>query len=241
MKQLNNFAKTKLSVIIPVYNEARFIDIVIKKVKSIKLPGDIAKEIIIINDGSTDETFKILEKHKADPAIKIFQRDINRGKSSAVRLGIEMSTGDIILIQDADLEYNPDDYPQLIGPIIKNEASVVYGSRFKGTIENIPLINRIANILSNITVNILFHKKITDIHTCYKVFKRDILKNIKITSKRFTFDTEVTDKILKLGYEIYEVPIRYNARTQKEGKKITWLQALEAYWGIIKYWFENRV
>lgn len=240
MKQLNNSAQTKLSVIIPVYNEERFIDIVIKKVKSIKLPGDIAKEIIIINDASTDDTGKVLEQYNSDSAIKIFHQEKNMGKSSAVRLGIEMSTGDIILIQDADLEYNPDDYPQLIGPIIKNEASVVYGSRFKGTIENMPLINRIANSLSNITVNILFHKKITDIHTCYKVFKRDILKSIKITSKRFTFDTEVTDKILKLGYEIYEIPIRYNARTQKEGKKITWFQALEVYWGIIKYWFENR-
>ncbi len=241
MKQLNNFAKTKLSVIIPVYNEARFIDTVIKKVKSIKLPGEIAKEIIIINDGSTDNTSKILEQYSSDSAIKIFHQEKNMGKSSAVRLGLEKSMGDIILIQDADLEYDPDDYPQLIGPIIKKEASVVYGSRFKGTIEYIPLINRIANILSNMTVNILFHTEITDIHTCYKVFKRNILKNIKITSKRFTFDTEVTVKILKLGYEIYEVPIRYVARTQKEGKKITWFQALEVYWGIIKYWFRNKV
>jgi glycosyltransferase involved in cell wall biosynthesis len=235
MEQLNNSAKTKLSIIIPVYNEERFINTVIKKVKSIKLPGDIAKEIIIINDASTDDTGKILKQYSSDSVIKIFHQEKNMGKSSAVRLGIERSTGDIILIQDADLEYAPDDYPQLIGPIIKNEASVVYGSRFKGTIEYMPLINRIANILSNITVNILFHTKITDIHTCYKVFKRDILKNIRITSKRFTFDTEVTVKILKLGCEIYEVPIRYAARTQKEGKKITWFQALEVYWGIIKY------
>jgi glycosyltransferase involved in cell wall biosynthesis len=241
MEQLSNSAEIKLSIIIPVYNEARFISTVIEKVKSVKLPDNIMEEIIVIDDGSTDDTGKILEQHNNDSAIKIFHQEKNMGKSSAVRLGIEMSTGDIILIQDADLEYNPDDYPQLISPIIKNEASVVYGSRFKGTIENIPLINRIANILSNMTVNILFHKKITDIHTCYKVFKRDILKNIRITSKRFTFDTEVTVKILKLGYKIYEIPIRYNARTQKEGKKITWFQALEVYWGIIKYWFGNKV
>jgi len=241
MKQLNNPTETKLSIIIPVYNEARFISTVIEKVKSVKLPDNIIEEIIVIDDGSTDDTGKILEQYNSDSAIKIFHQEKNMGKSSAVRLGIAMSTGDMILIQDADLEYDPDDYPKLIGPIIKNEASVVYGSRFKGTIENIPLINRIANILSNMTVNILFHKKITDIHTCYKVFKRDIFKKIEITSKRFTFDTEVTDKILKLGYEIYEIPIRYTARTQKEGKKITWFQALEVYWGIIKYYFGNKV
>lgn len=243
MKQLNNFAKTKLSVIIPVYNEARFIDIVIKKVKSIKLPGDIAKEIIIINDGSTDETFKILEKYKADPAIKIFQRDINRGKSSAVRLGIEMSTGNVILIQDADLEYNPDDYPKLIEPIIAHKSSVVYGSRFKGTIKRMRLINRIANIVSNATLNLLYSTKISDVNTGYKMFKKDVLNGIKLISNNFTFETEITAKLLNRGYKIYEVPIGYTARSKKEGKKISWLKALQMYWGIIKYRFktDNRI
>jgi len=236
MEQLNNPAKTKLSVIIPVYNEARFIDIVIKKVKSIKLPGDIAKEIIIINDASTDDTGKILEQYNSDSAIKIFHQEKNMGKSSAVRLGIERSTGDIILIQDADLEYNPDDYPKLIEPIIAHKSPVVYGSRFKGTIKGMHLINRIANIVSNITLNLLYNTKISDVNTGHKVFKRDVLNDIKLISENFTFETEITAKLLNRGYEIYEVPIGYDARSKKEGKKISWLKALQMYWGIIKYW-----
>ncbi len=236
MEQLNNPAKTKLSVIIPVYNEARFINIVIKKVKSIKLPGDIAKEIIIINDASTDDTGKILEQYNSDSAIKIFHQEKNMGKSSAVRLGIERSTGDIILIQDADLEYNPDDYPKLIEPIIAHKSPVVYGSRFKGTIKGMHLINRIANIVSNITLNLLYNTKISDVNTGHKVFKRDVLNDIKLISENFTFETEITAKLLNRGYEIYEVPIEYDARSEKEGKKMSWLKALQMYWGIIKYW-----
>jgi len=236
MEQLNNPAKTKLSIIIPVYNEERFIDIVIKKVKSIKLPGDIAKEIIIINDASTDDTGKILEQYNSDSAIKIFHQEKNTGKSSAVRLGIERSTGDIILIQDADLEYNPDDYPKLIEPIIAHKSPVVYGSRFKGTIKGMHLINRIANIVSNITLNLLYNTKISDVNTGHKVFKRDVLNDIKLISENFTFETEITAKLLNRGYEIYEVPIEYDARSKKEGKKMNWLKALQMYWGIIKYW-----
>jgi len=241
MEQLNNPAKTKLSVIIPVYNEARFIDIVIKKVKSIKLPGDIAKEIIIINDASIDDTGKILEQYNNDSAIKIFHQEKNMGKSSAVRLGIEMSTGDIILIQDADLEYNPEDYPKLIEPIITHKSPVVYGSRFKGTIKRMHFVNRIANIVSNITLNLLYSTKVSDVNTGYKIFKRDVMNDIKLMSNNFTFETEITAKLLNRGYKIYEVPIGYDARSKKEGKKISWLKALQMYWGIIKYRFENIV
>ena len=241
MKQLNNSAKTKLSIIIPVYNEARFINTVIRKVKSVKLPGDITKEIIIINDASTDDTGKILEQYNSDSAIKIFHQEKNMGKSSAVRLGIEMSTGDIILIQDADLEYNPDDYPKLIEPVITHKSPVVYGSRFKRTIKRMHLINRIANIVSNITINLLYNTKISDVNTGYKIFKRDVLNDIKLISKNFTFETEITAKLLNRGYKIYEVPIEYDARSKKEGKKMGWLKALQMYWGIIKYRFENII
>lgn len=241
MKQLNNSAQTKLSVIIPVYNEERFIDIVIKKVKSIKLPGDIAKEIIIINDASIDDTGKVLEQYNNDSAIKIFHQEKNMGKSSAVRLGIEMSTGDIILIQDADLEYNPEDYPKLIEPIITHKSPVVYGSRFKGTIKRMRFVNRIANIVSNITLNLLYSTKVSDVNTGYKIFKRDVMNDIKLISNNFTFETEITAKLLNRGYKIYEVPIGYDARSKKEGKKISWLKALQMYWGIIKYRFENIV
>jgi len=239
MKQLNNSAEIKLSIIIPVYNEARFISTVIEKVKSVKLPDNIMEEIIVIDDGSTDATGKILEQYNSDSAIKIFHQEKNMGKSSAVRLGIEMSTGDIILIQDADLEYNPDDYPKLIEPIIAHKSTVVYGSRFKGTIKRMHIINKIANIVSNITLNLLYNTEISDVNTGYKVFRRDVLNDIKLISKNFTFEAEITAKLLNRGYSIYEVPIGYTARSKKEGKKMGWIEALQMYCGIIKYKFET--
>jgi len=225
-----------LSIIIPIYNEESFIDMVIKKINSARLSGNIHKEIILINDGSTDQTNKRLQQYNNDPAIKIFHQDTNKGKTAAVKLGIQQSQGDIILIQDADLEYDPDDYQALLEPIITSRARVVYGSRFKGTIDNMSLINRFANIISNMTFNFLFRTRLTDINTCYKVFKKEVLKDPAITSKRkFTFDTEITAKLVQWGYTIYEVPIRYVARSKQEGKKITWKDALEMYWAIIQY------
>ena len=226
-------------MLIPVYNEENTIGHVIKKIKSVKLPCSMTKEIIVVNDGSTDYTLGILEQHSVDPEVKIFCQTRQSGKASALRLGIENSSGDIILIQDADLEYDPDDYPSLIGPIIKGEAEVVYGSRFKGKIEKMIPINKIANIISNITLNLLFNTKITDVNTCYKVFKKDVLKNISLDSNNFEFETEITAKLLKAGYRIQEVPIRYVARSKEEGKKMKWFDALMMYWGLIKYRFMN--
>lgn len=229
----------KLSIIIPIYNESRFIDEVIKRIKAVSLPANIAKEIVIVNDGSTDDSHSQLKKYNIDPEIKIFNFSENRGKAAAVKLGIKMSTGDVILIQDSDLEYNPDDYPRLIEPIITNKSQVVYGSRFKGVIKRMHLINRIANVISNTTLNLLFNTKITDVNTAYKVFRRDVLDNIKIVSKNFAFETEITAKLLNKGYKIYEVPIGYTARIKAEGKKLTWSKALQMYWGIIRYRVEK--
>lgn len=228
----------KLSVIIPVYNEERYIDTIIKKVKEVTLPDSMGKEIIVIDDKSTDRTAEILKKYRSDPDIRILSRRKNKGKSQAVHWGIKESTGDIILIQDADLEYDPKFYPRLIKPIIQGQCDVVYGSRFKGSIKNMKFINRVANILSNVTLNLLFFTGITDINTCHKVFKRKALQDIKLVSGSFMFETEVTVKLLKKGYTISEVPIDYVARTKQEGKKITWPRALHMYWGIIKYKFE---
>jgi glycosyltransferase involved in cell wall biosynthesis len=224
----------KLSVIIPVYNESRTIDAVIRRTKAVELPGGVHKEIIIVNDGSTDGTNEILGRHTGDRSLIILQHDKNSGKSSAVMSGIEHSTGDIILIQDADLEYDPGDYPKLIEPIINNKASVVYGTRFKGTIEKMPLSNRIANIIATGTLNFLFGAHLSDLHTCYKVFKRAVLENIRVMPRHFLFDIQITTGLLALGHTIYEVPITYRGRTKEEGKKITWAQALELYWYIIK-------
>lgn len=225
----------KLSILIPVYNEAQFIGELIRRVRCVELPVGITEEIIIVDDGSTDETPEILKRYNADTAIKIYRQNKNMGKSAAVKTGIEKSEGDIILIQDADLEYDPDNYPMLIEPIIKNKADVVYGSRFKGKIEKMALINRIANLISNITLNLLYGAKISDVNTCHKAFKREVFDKIKITSENFTFETEITAKLLNLGYEIYEMPIKYTARSKEEGKKITWLKAWQMYWGIIRY------
>lgn len=230
----------KLSIIIPVYNEVRVIDEVIKKVKDARLPAGVIKEIVIIDDGSTDGTYNRLKKYGADSMIKIYYNSKNCGKTAAVKAGIIKSEGDMILIQDADLEYSPTDYPALIEPIINNKSSVVYGSRFKGKIEKMAFRNRIANIISNITLNILFGTKISDVNTCYKVFKREIFNELKIESKDFTFDTEITSKLLKAGYKIYEVPIKYAARSKKDGKKMSWLSALQVYWGIIKFRFSHN-
>lgn len=226
----------KISIIIPVYNEEKTIVLVLDKALSVALPKGITREVIVVNDGSRDQTVAVLNPYSLRQDVKILYQ-ANQGKTAALVRGIAEATGDIILVQDADLEYNPDDYPALIEPIIANNAFVVYGSRFKGVIKKMHFINRIANIVSNATVNLLFNVKISDINTGYKVFRKSVLNDIKITSVGFAFETEVTAKLLNKGYRIHEVPITYTARSKKEGKKITWLKALWMYWKIIEYRF----
>lgn len=229
----------KLAIIIPVYNEAPLVGKVIEKVKCARLPENVLKQIIIVDDGSTDGTAQILRRYEASPEIEIYLNDKNRGKTDAVKFGLAKSNGDIILIQDADLEYSPDDYNILLEPFIRYGASVVYGSRFKGVIGGMPLLNRIANLISNLTLRLLFNSGLSDVHTCYKLFRREALDDIEIRSRNFTFDTEITAKLLKKGFPIFEVPIHYTARSRREGKKISYLEALQVWWGIIKYRFVN--
>ncbi len=225
----------KLSIIIPVYNEERTLHAIIKKINSVKLDKSVIKEVIAVNDGSTDNSAKILEEYKNDASFKVFHLSGNSGKTAALLEGFKHSTGEIIMIQDADLEYDPCQIPKLIQPILDKKTSIVYGSRFKGNIQEMKLINRTANIISNIFFNLLYPAKITDINTCYKAFNADILKSIQITSKEFTFETEVTAKIINRGHSIQEVPIDYVARTISYGKKINWKKALMMFWGIVKY------
>ena len=228
----------KISIIIPAYNEENTIKLVLDKVLLAVLPEGTTREIIVVDDGSCDKTGAVLGPYAKRENVKILKQ-ANKGKTAAVVRGIGAATGDIILVQDADLEYNPDDYAALIEPIIANNALVVYGSRFKGIVKRMHFINRIANIISNITVNLLFNAKISDINTGYKAFRKNVLNDIRITSMGFAFETEVTAKLLNKGYKIFEVPITYTARTKKEGKKITWPKALWMYWKIIEYRFRK--
>ncbi len=229
----------KLSIIIPVYNEQNTIIPLIQKVDTVGLPNGVEREIIVINDASNDGTLERLETLQDKSHIYVFNRVRRYGKTAAVKFGISKAKGDFIIIQDADLEYNPTYYSQLLMPLLNGEADVVYGSRFKGKIKNMKLINRIANKVSTTTLNILFSSNISDMHTCYKLFRRDILSNINITSSNFSFDTEITAELLRRGIKIYEVPIEYRARSRKEGKKITWLTAVETYFVLLKCKFRR--
>jgi glycosyltransferase involved in cell wall biosynthesis len=228
-----------LSIIIPVYNEKATILKVIQQVESVPLPDWINKEIIVVDDNSTDGTKDIVRGLASHPLVRTFFREKNGGKGAAVKLGLKQATGDIILIQDADLEYSPHHYPELLQPLLNNEADIVYGSRFLGNIRHMKLINRLANQLTNLTTRVLFGTRITDINTCFKVFKRHVLNGMEFSAERFGLDTEITAKVLNRGHKIHEVPIAYSARRNRDGKKMTWGQALELYYILIKCRF-NR-
>lgn len=224
----------KISIIMPVYNERKTIEKILKIVRNVKLT--LEKEIIVVDDGSTDGTSDILKKIK-DTSIKIIFHKKNFGKGMAVRTGLKHSTGDIIIIQDADLEYDPRDYSKLIKPILEKKTNVVYGSRFLKKPKPRYLFYYFGNILLSIFTNILYGTKITDMETCYKVFTKGVIKNIKLRAKRFDFEPEITAKIAKNGYKIYEVPIKYCSRSYKHGKKITWKDGLKAIYYLLKYRF----
>lgn len=225
----------KLSVIIPVYNERKTILEILKQVQAVKLK----KEIIIVDDFSTDGTREILKKIN-NKDIKIVFHGKNFGKGRAVRTGIKNISGDIVVIQDADLEYNPQDYLNLVKPIVNEEAKAVYGTRFPRGSET-PSIwkNRffLANRILTKTANFLYGADITDEPTCYKMFDSELLKSINLKCTRFEFCPEVTAKVRKRGFEIKEVPISYTPRTTDDGKKIKWRDGFEAVWTLIKYRF----
>lgn len=225
---------TKVSIVMPVHNEQLHIKEILERISLVNLQNGIRKEIIVVDDGSTDETSNILYKLKEKYDIKIYHTVINIGKGAATRVGIFYATGDIILIQDGDLEYDPADYPKLIQPILDGKTKVVYGSRFLGSVKNMRLPNLIANKILAWMVNILYNAKITDEATCYKVFHKDVIKKIKLKSVGFEFCPEITAKILKAGFKIYEVPINYSGRSFEEGKKILWKDGIRAIWELLK-------
>ena len=226
----------KLSIIMPVYNERETLREILSQVRAVDL-AEIEKEIVAVDDGSTDGSRDILAEEAAAGDLKAFYHDLNRGKGAAVRTGIEHASGDIILIQDADLEYDPRDYPALIRPIVEKRVIVVYGSRFLGPRKAMLFWHMLGNKLLTLTTNVLYNTILSDMETCYKCFRADVVKGIPLRSRRFEFEPEITAKVLKRGHRIFEVPISYYGREYHEGKKIGWRDAPLAFWTLIKYRF----
>ena len=228
----------KLSVIIPVYNEESTIAEVIDRVSALEVPG-FEKEIIVADDGSRDESPTIIDgyRRKYPNIIKVHTSLINLGKGAATRFGLEYATGDVTLIQDADLELQPEEYPRLVEPILRGETDVVYGSRFRGAAKNIPFKTRAANWVLTRFTNLLYGSKLTDMATAYKVFRSEAIKGLRLRSARFEFEPEVTAKLLTSGYKIVEVPISYHPRSVAEGKKIGWIDGIEYIYTLLKYRF----
>ncbi len=223
-----------ISIIIPAYNEKNTITEIINRVKAVK----IQKEIVIIDDGSTDGTRRILKEIK-DPEIKVVFHEKNYGKGRAIRTGIRAATGGIVIIQDADLEYDPNDYIALIEPILSGRADVVYGSRWlKHGLNKTPFnLFRFGRWFLTALTNLLYGTKITDEPCCYKVFKAEVIKNIPLACEGFEFCPEITAKVSRKGYKIYEVPVNYYPRSFEEGKKITYRDGMEAVVTLLKYRF----
>ena len=222
----------KLSVVIPVYNERDTILKVVEKVRAVP----IDKEIIIVDDGSTDGTQEVLRSLEGEAGLRVFYHKKNQGKGKALRTGFEVCQGEIVLIQDADLEYFPEEYPELIEPIEKGWADVVYGSRFLGKKHRVLyfhhyLANRFLTFISNLFTNL----NLTDMETCYKVFKREVIQAINLKQDRFGFEPEVTVKMAKKRVRVFEVPVSYNGRTYLEGKKIRWKDGLVTLWCLFRY------
>ena len=230
----------KLSVIIPVYNEEMTIGELLDRVLDVDLGNGIELEIVIANDGSTDDSASIIqEKLSVWPnIIKVFSSPVNLGKGAAVRSGIDRATGDLLLIQDADLELNPAEYCSLLEPILAGQTKIVYGSRFlNGYQVGIPRRTRLANRLLTMLTNLLFMSDLTDMETAYKLFSRDTVDGSKLSSNRFDFEPEITGHFLKSGFKITEVPITYSPRRVNEGKKISWIDGFEAVYTLFKVRF----
>ncbi len=229
----------KLSILIPVYNEAATVAELLRRVQAAPASG-LEKEIILVDDCSTDGSGEILRKLPASRQVKTFAHPQNRGKGAALRTALAHATGEIVLIQDADLEYDPNDYPKLLQPILDGRAEVVFGSRFAGGTHRVLLFwHYAANKFLTLISNMLCNLNLTDMETCYKVFKRSCLDGIVLTSERFGIEVELTAKLARKRHRFYETDISYSGRDYSEGKKITWRDGLAALWFIFRYRFFN--
>ena len=225
---------TLLSVIVPVFNERTTVAEVMRRIRAVDLPVDI--EVIVVDDGSSDGTDKVLAA-LGDSTIRVIDHKVNQGKGAAIRTGLAAARGDLVLIQDADLEYDPFDWNRLLEPILRRKAQVVYGSRFTGERKNMLPLHWVGNRFLSLVTNILYSSTLSDMETCYKMFDRRVLDGITIESNRFDFEPEITAKVLRRGYRIYEVPISYAGREPDEGKKITWRDGFGALKALVKYRF----
>lgn len=224
-----------ISVIVPVYNERNTIEEVLRRVQ--EQPYD--KELIVVDDCSTDGTRELLQQSAWPGNVHVFYHHRNMGKGAGIRTGAQHAQGDVIIIQDADLEYNPTDFAVVLRPILDGVADVVYGSRFLGTHRAFMLHHFVGNKLLTFLTNLLYNNMLTDMETGYKAFRAPVLKGVTIRSNRFDFEPEITAKVLKHGYRIYEVPIYYAGRDYAEGKKITWRDGISALWALIRFRFTN--
>ena len=223
-----------LSVIVPVFNERSTAAEIVRRMRSVDLPVD--REIVIVDDGSYDGTGDVLTQLR-DSTVRVLKHGENRGKGASIRTGLESATGDLVLVQDADLEYDPEDWPRLLAPLLKGRARVVYGSRFTGERRNMLFLHWVGNRFLSLVTNILYNSTLSDMETCYKPFDRRVLDGMRLKADRFDFEPEFTAKVLRRGIRIYEVPISYAGREPDEGKKITLHDGVTALWTLVKYRF----
>ena len=223
-----------LTVIVPVFNERATVAEIIRRIRAVDIP--LVVDVIAVDDGSSDGTDKVLAALE-DSTVRVLTHPVNQGKGAAIRSGLAIARGDLILIQDADLEYDPEDWPRLLDPILRGKAQVVYGSRFTGERKNMMPLHWIGNRFLSLVTNVLYSSTLSDMETCYKLFDRQAIEGIVVQSDRFDFEPEITAKVLRRGFRIYEVPISYAGRETTEGKKITWRDGFGALKALVKFRF----